>query len=143
MIHWGATGSFSSWKGKTQRREVTGPRSHSSRVRARTKALGHPIWIFFQVLGENSSWPTFDTIARQSQIKVYSLCLCWGPSSRRHDHQPTHELDPSNRRLLIPSPALGMWVLPAFPSPRGCPSIAVWCGGHRDSICDGTQLRLL
>lgn len=33
----------------------------------------------------------------------------------------THELEPGNWRHPIPSPVLGMYILPVFPAPRSCP----------------------
>ena len=36
-------------------------------------------------------------------------------SLRGRDYQLTCELDPSNWKLLIPSPVLGMYVLPTLP----------------------------
>lgn len=40
---------------------------------------------------------------------------------RAHNHQLTHKLDRGNWRFLSPSPVLGMCILLAFPTPRGCP----------------------
>lgn len=43
----------------------------------------------------------------------------WEKSAKRTDCQLTHEPDPSNQRLLSPSPVFGMWVSLASPAPRG------------------------
>ena len=42
--------------------------------------------------------------------------ICWRKSSRGHDHQLPHKLHPGNRRLLTPSPGLGMYILPTIPT---------------------------
>ena len=54
------------------------------------------------------------------------MSCCWGRSSRGCDHLLTWELDPGNKRLLIPTPALGICILLAFSNPRSCPKDPAW-----------------
>ena len=52
------------------------------------------------------------------EVEPQRFCslLCQRRSLRGCDHQLTRKLDPGNQRLLIPSPVLGMYVLPTIPT---------------------------
>lgn len=70
---------------------------------------------------------------------LLTQCFWRGRSLKKSDCQVTLELDLGNQRFLIPFPIVGIGVLLAFSTPRGCSKDTQLCG--IEDIC--TQLRPL
>lgn len=52
--------------------------------------------------------------------------MCWRRSSRECDWQLTFKLDPGNKRLLIPYPVLGMYILRPVPQREPFERTQLW-----------------